>query len=414
MANVAKLDALLQKTFRASLDPSAQAPLVFLSSLYEELQSESAVAPDARHCMDKDMIERMVFARLSMGQVDEETPFQYLIGCYRRSYEESRKLSSRDKEFTQLATETMIAAQELLVSYSGLLLNPMMEGMFPQPPEAQRRGPAQLADHLLSDSSRPEPLPPGFLEQFVVRFQEEGLDVLLNPVITEVALSVRSVSPLGNFHRPLNALCQLSSSPIIAQLIVNHPKFMPNVLNGRAFEGESLLGPFLKISTAPDIFSNGLPSVVEQCFSNLTTRRQADVNASIATLRNNIGQLQTGLHQFFHALLKAPGCRERVLEFMALALKLNMGRAKMQAETLRNSTHGFFCNFSAVMLKLCSPFMDPTKAERIGRIDVSYATDSTRLDLAEKTKLAANSDEAASWVDKRNASRMDNLRDMQA
>eukprot|EP00959_Pyramimonas_sp_CCMP1952_P054199 1133813-Pyramimonas_sp.AAC.1 len=65
------------------------------------------------------MIERMLFARLSMDQVDEETPFQYLVGCvralacYRRSFEESRKLSSRDKEFAQLATESMIAAQEL-------------------------------------------------------------------------------------------------------------------------------------------------------------------------------------------------------------------------------------------------------------------------------------------------------------
>ena len=89
---------------------------------------------------------------------------------------------------------------------------------------------------------------------------------------------------------------------------------------------------FLKISTAPDIFSNGQPNVVEQCFSNLTTRRQADVNASISTLRANLNQLQTGLHQCVHALLKAPGCRERVLQFLAAALKLNMGRAKMQAE----------------------------------------------------------------------------------
>eukprot|EP00976_Prorocentrum_cordatum_P088374 1187289-Prorocentrum_minimum.AAC.1 len=48
---------------------------------------------------------------------------------------------------------------------------------------------------------------------------------------------------------------------------------------------------------------------------------------------------------------------------------------------------------SALMLKLCAPFMDPTKADRIGRIDVSYATDGARLDLSEKTKLAANSDE---------------------
>jgi hypothetical protein len=119
-----------------------------------------------------------------------------------------------------------------------------MEGMFPQPPEAQRRGPAQLADHLLFDpnSSSPEPLPPGFLEQFVVRFQDEGLDDMMNPVITQISLAVRNVSPLGNFHRPLNALCQLCASPVTAQLVANHPKFMPNAMNGRSFESESLFG----------------------------------------------------------------------------------------------------------------------------------------------------------------------------
>lgn len=48
--------------------------------LPQELQAER---PDEKCYMDKDMLERMMFARLSMGQVDEETPFQYIIGCVR-------------------------------------------------------------------------------------------------------------------------------------------------------------------------------------------------------------------------------------------------------------------------------------------------------------------------------------------
>lgn len=36
-----------------------------------------------------------------------------------------------------------------------------------------------------------------------------------------------------------------------------------------------------------------------------------------------------------------------------------------------------------------------------------------RIDYKEDTKLAASLDEAASWVDKRNTSRIENMRDMQ-
>ena len=49
----------------------------------------------------------------------------------------------------------------------GLLLNPAMADMFPQPAAAAARGALQLFDEMAS----PDGLPPGFMEEFAARFQ---------------------------------------------------------------------------------------------------------------------------------------------------------------------------------------------------------------------------------------------------
>jgi len=137
------------------------------------------------------------------------------------------------------------------------------------------------------------------------------------------------------------------------------------------------------------------------------------VQASLGSLRASLGQLTSALHSVLHALLKGPTTRPQVLDWIAKVLKINMGRSKMNIDVFRNATHGFFCNLSVVMLKLCSPFMDPTKADRMARVDFTYVTASDRVDFSEETKLAASLDEAAKWVDPRNSSRIDNVREMQ-
>ena len=46
-----------------------------------------------------------------------------------------------------------------------------------QPPEAERLGSRQLFESL---KSRVAPLPPGFLEDLAVRFENEGLEEIVN------------------------------------------------------------------------------------------------------------------------------------------------------------------------------------------------------------------------------------------
>jgi hypothetical protein len=71
-----------------------------------------------------------------------------------------------------------------IVNYTKLVLH---HGMFPQSAEAAARGAAQLADAMLGSNPG---LPPGFLEQFVTKFEEDGLDELLSPVFVELSRSL--------------------------------------------------------------------------------------------------------------------------------------------------------------------------------------------------------------------------------
>jgi hypothetical protein len=51
-----------------------------------------------------------------------------------------------------------------------------------------------------------------------------------------------NVSPLGDFHMPLRALCELAALPAAAAAMTRHPAWLPRSINGRAFENECLLG----------------------------------------------------------------------------------------------------------------------------------------------------------------------------
>lgn len=48
-----------------------------------------------------------------------------------------------------------------------------------------------------------------------------------------------------------------------------------------------------------------------------------------------------------------------MMEWLAAAIECNNDRAKMQVNPLHTSSSGFAVNLSAVLLKLCEPFLDP-------------------------------------------------------
>jgi ubiquitin conjugation factor E4 B len=246
---------------------------IYLEQLAAELLSESKPL-----VLSRDVLERVVIDRLSNPPHGAEPPMLYLLGCYRRAVEESRKVQGmKDKRISSEILDSISQVKDLAVSYVGIMLE--QPDMFPSPLQSNKDGlissPSRqsIATLILGDANSHAnglgnncALPSGFLDHFIKRFENEpGFDNIWRPAFEDLRSSVTRVSPLGPFQTSLKTLIMLVSYPSVAKALVNHPNWLPRGLhiNGRVLEINSILGPFFHISVIPDnpIFGNGEPNV---------------------------------------------------------------------------------------------------------------------------------------------------------
>eukprot|EP00951_Prasinocladus_malaysianus_P046943 scaffold648216_cov53-Prasinocladus_malaysianus.AAC.1 len=101
----------------------------------QELKAESTGDGGASLLLDSESLERVLWARLSFIPAGyPQTPLAYLMGCYTRATSELRPRSAaspggRNAEAQQALTDALVYAKQLIVSYTGLMLN---MDMFPQ------------------------------------------------------------------------------------------------------------------------------------------------------------------------------------------------------------------------------------------------------------------------------------------
>ena len=436
-----KLAEVIQRVFRVTLtdpgaDGAAGGDLLYLESLAIELVTEGAEPP---FLVTEPLLERALVARLSLTtdalpprwrSDPEAAPFPWLLASFARCDAESRKTRSRDEAFAAAFATCLRQCFEYCVSYSGLLLNPQMEGMFPQPPAHGSRGPLQLFD-AMAGAGAFEPitgaggLPSGFLESLGARFENEGLEDILGPVLAHLPSLIKGVSPLGETHRPLSLLCQIAASKPCAAAMARHERWRPDSktqtralgglaeVNGRRFEEESILGPFFQCAALPDdlpvlVGPNGIPmptsggarrslepDVRQQCFDNLDRRRAGELEASFAAIRGVSKMVREGLYQAMYVMLRHGGdVREAVVAWLASACDTNVGRSKMRIDADACSSHGGALNVSSVAARLASPFADPASG-KFRKIDPDYVRSRRcRLDLSEVTRVGLTDAEA--------------------
>jgi hypothetical protein len=164
---------------------------MFLSDLAAELKSENASLR-----FSSETIDRALHARLSLPSNSDPTStplFDYLVSTWKRCNEASKKIqaviqksasASLSKEDTdklnKLAAsrgEVISTAKNLAVSYSGLVVSPDMAESFPQRHDVLAVGAGWIASKLLLDPfATEEELPKLFFDDFVARFDGDGLD----------------------------------------------------------------------------------------------------------------------------------------------------------------------------------------------------------------------------------------------
>ncbi|KAM7266305.1 hypothetical protein ACFE04_004202 [Oxalis oulophora] len=402
-------DIILRKIFLVTLtdDSNPDPRIVYLQLTAAELLSEGK---DLR--LSSDLIERLLVDRLSTTTT--ESPFDYLVNCYRRAHDELKKIASmKDKTIRSRLELSIKQVKKLSASYSRIhLSNPDIFFAAPTPPAAvssQQHQHSPLLPLIFAAvdgfTNTSTPPPPGFLDDFFKDCSDyDTLDPILKGLYEDLRGTVLKVSALGNFQQPLRALLFLVSFPAGAKSLVNHRWWIPKgmYLNGRAIEMTSILGPFFHVSALPDrtIFKSQ-PDVGQQCFSEATTRRPADLLSAFSTIKNVMNSLYDGLGEVLLILLKNMDTRESVLEYLAEVINKNSSRAHLQVDPISCASSGMFVNLTAVMLRLCEPFLDANLSKK-DKIDPSYVFHSKRLELSGLTALHASSEEVSEWLNKDN------------
>ncbi|KAK2987861.1 hypothetical protein RJ640_025628 [Escallonia rubra] len=339
-------DVILRKILLVTLIDSMErdARVAYLELTAAEILSESK---ELR--LSRDLTERILIDRLSGDFPSAEPPFQYLLGCYRRAYEEGKKIMSMKDKNVRAEMESVVKqAKQLAVSYCRIhLSNP---DMFPNWDNSGDSNDKSNVSPLLplifsevsssvdgfagtSSSIVGASCPPGFLEEFFRDSDYESMEPVLKQLYEDLRGSVLKVSALGNFQQPLRALLYLVSFPVGAKSLVNHPWWIPKgvYLNGRVIEMTSILGPFFHVSALPDqTMFKSQPDVGQQCFSEVSTRRAADLLSSFTTIKSVMNNLYDGLAEVLRSLLKNTNTRENVLEYLAEVINKNSSRGHMQ------------------------------------------------------------------------------------
>ncbi|KAG8849515.1 hypothetical protein FRC20_002284, partial [Serendipita sp. 405] len=426
-------------------DVASRNKLVWLKALAEEIKSET---PDLSLPLRAkgEYADRLLIARLELdpqAMVDDQeqliiqelippqqTCFEYLVGCWKRLVTQRSAIVKRNlpqKDFEQ-ASALIEKLRELVISYAGLTLQE--PSMFPQPQTTKPLGVEELLPSLYALNSSPSifgsssessvllnpstDLVP-FLTDIGNRFYQDGLEDVLGEVVRRVvfgrnlaagmvhttATLPQGMSPSGWRSSVMAMECLCSIKPIAA-MITSLPEWNPlpwngetgsGVRNGNEHEKGSILGFVMRLG----IFARDWPMVLEAYYKGFDQMSLRDKEASDASLKATLNNLQLSLFNIVNALVRAgPEPREAFLAYVARVVELNRKRAAIQFKYEEHASDSFIHNLHYVLLRLAEPFMD-TQYKQLNKIDLRYYERSRRISLKDLTRINATPPEIEEW-----------------
>ncbi|KAI8831014.1 ubiquitin elongating factor core-domain-containing protein [Chytriomyces cf. hyalinus JEL632] len=363
---------------------------VYLSSLVEDLQADLV----DHSALTADLADRIIHARLSRPENAEALSpsnpalFDYLVSCWKRSREahkrindvlEKSKLPGLNADTSALVPlansriEILTKTRELIVNYTGLVLNPDMGDLFPQNNDVLQQGAGYMASKLLMDAyASEEQLPSEFLKEFISRFENDGLEEFIGPIVNSITAAMRFQDITTDYMTPIRAITILTSHKSVASKISKLSNWLPANMQPRTFELLTILGPFF---AKPCVFSDETGKLGQNYFSSanvfgeniqrdregmdIGNRNLGDVESAMTNLRATISTVQSNLHGLTMAMIRAgPDTKEDVLKFFSEAISLNHARARIQVDPKAVATDGFMFNIGKTCLSLCEPIMD--------------------------------------------------------
>ncbi|MCL7051340.1 hypothetical protein MKW94_006247 [Papaver nudicaule] len=381
-------DRITRKIFQVTLRNSTEkaSPYPNTNEIYLEKRAAILTGENKSLNLCEDLMETVLIDRCFSGEFDDAEPtFPYLIGCYRRAFEQEKQINIlMNKQLEHDMTCIVRRAKSLAVSYC-LMIHFLNYLRLPNSRvSSSNESPlvrllfAKVSPRTSRDSLN---CPPGFFTDILEKMDIYLLNLVLRSLYEDLSERVLKESLLSDsFQPPLAALIYLVESPYGAKALVNHPMWLPKGANGLKIEKTSILGPFFHVSLLSD---------------DRFRHQQGDL-VFTGTIKTYVNRLHDGLEKVLLSLLENADTQENVLRFIGEIIVKNSSMANLQFDPTCASL-GMIVNLGAVMLRLFKTFLNKD-TRREGEIDVRYVIYNTRLSLSKLTSLHSSLDEVIAWI----------------
>ncbi|KAI8634270.1 ubiquitin fusion degradation protein 2 [Xylariaceae sp. FL1651] len=376
---------LLSDIFLVTLDPSRTsdsrgAKLTYLPELRAELEQSGEPVKLTTSSIDAALLEAAKHVPTSQALLD------YLLPCWKRVMRASRPLRRPPPEKEAVLSE----AKRLCMSncifaltmpeYFGRNANPNHDSLVP---------------YLLRNHDNEDGVCLDFFTEAVSRINE---DETVAPIFTEAMVimseQVAKMTMNDDYKPYINCLVTYSRFPPLLDALARHPRFqvqptpvMTKEQLAIATEMATILGPFFRISPLQT-------EVTKTYFASPRTIDPGHVKSSQTALQMTLKAHQGDLISIINAFVRAsPSAKNSTLDWFAFSLNTNHKRRALQVKDKEVASDGFMVNMTAVLDKLCEPFMDSTFS-KINKVDTDYLRRTPRVDMSDETKL--NADQATS------------------
>ncbi|KAI1438924.1 ubiquitin fusion degradation protein 2 [Xylaria sp. CBS 124048] len=354
--------------------------LTYLPELRADLEQSGEPVKLSMSSIDAVILE-------AVRHVPDNTPMlDYLLPCWKRIMKTSRLLRrlSPDQEAVLQEAKRLCMSNCIFAltmpEYFNRDANPNHDSLVP---------------YLLRNHDNEDGVCLDFFTEAVLRMNE---DDSIAPIFTDamVIISDRVAKmTMNDDYKPyINCLVTYSRFPPLLDVLVQHPRFHVQPSPGltreelaTATETNTILGPFFRISPLQT-------AVTKTYFASPRTIDAGHVKAAQSAIQMTLKAHQGDLISIVNALVRAsPVAKNHTLEWFASSLNWNHKRRALQVKETEVASDGFMVNVTAVLDKLCEPFMDATFS-KINRIDPDYLRRTPRIDMSDETKL--NADQATS------------------
>lgn len=215
-----------------------------------------------------------------------------------------------------------------------------------------RQPEVRLDLRLQADQHDDAGLPQEVLYELVNRFDEEPeLSAKFQIAMRSMSMYLSLLNMTDNYKPYIDALGRIAHIKPLAELLVNLPEFLAD---GKPQDLEKVmtLGPYFRLSPLQ-------PEAANHYFSNAKSKPANVISAARDALGMASQGLQGDLAQIMTALCKASeNARGKVLDFFAKVINANHKRVAMHVDHKTVASDGFMVNITAVLSRLCTPFMD--------------------------------------------------------